>query len=489
MKKFLVIFLLSYLWFSISNAGLEEPGKNNFTCAKGALDGYKEAQDYKKKNPKDNTVVYSSCIDGIWSWNWEGGKKLKSLHKKSFKECTKNSKANGTGECFLFSINDKIVWEFSDTNLGSIELLKKAYTKKIGENFYPTEEEIKGARCIEGNCTDGKGTKEWSNGDKYTGEWKNGKINGLGTFKWSNGDKYTGEWKNGKTHGKGSMEWSSGDKYVGEWKDGFQVNPKKIQTKTVELENEKKEFRTRKKYIYKNIEVLKKIIKKDDPTNFIELKFIREGKNLRSPRGQASNSRCPCKDLFINFDAYIYHAYYKNADHKADSSASATKIEIVVNKDYKDSAKAKKHALKYAKLVGQLPAFLRDKGIKRIFIHPGKRRWTANSMTKEFVVYPSSNWYVPILSLIHEAAHISVDNKIIHHTKWKEAVVKDGKYITEYARANKYEDSAETVTFWVALRCSNISKGKKKRILKSIPNRIKFLDNMNFDTNPMICNK
>ena len=49
MKKFLVIFLLSYLWFSISNAGLEEPGKNNFTCAKGALDGYKEAQDYKKK--------------------------------------------------------------------------------------------------------------------------------------------------------------------------------------------------------------------------------------------------------------------------------------------------------------------------------------------------------------------------------------------------------------------------------------------------------
>ena len=29
MKKFLVIFLLSYLWFSISNAGLEEPGKNN----------------------------------------------------------------------------------------------------------------------------------------------------------------------------------------------------------------------------------------------------------------------------------------------------------------------------------------------------------------------------------------------------------------------------------------------------------------------------
>ena len=73
----------------------------------------------------------------------------------------------------------------------------------------------------------------------------------------------------------------------------------------------------------------------------------------------------------IYFDGYIYHAYYKNVDHKADTPNSVTKIEIVVNKDYKDSAKAKKHALKYAKLVGQLPAFLRDKGIKRIVIHPG----------------------------------------------------------------------------------------------------------------------
>ena len=276
------------------------------------------------------------------------------------------------------------------------------------------------------------------------------------------------------------MQWASGDEYVGVWKDGFRVK-KKIITK--------KELRTRKKYVFKNIEILKKIIKPDDPTNFIELKFIREGKNLRSPRGQPSNRKCPCKDLNINFDGYIYHAYYKNVDHKADTPNSVTKIEIVVNKDYKDSAKAKKQALKYSKLVGQLPAFLRDKGIKRIVIHPGKRRWVADRGSKEFVVYPSSDWYEPILSLIHEAAHITVDNKIIHHYKWKEAVATDGKYITEYARLNENEDSAETITFWVALRCSNISKGKKKRILKSIPNRIKFLDEMNFKTDPMVCEK
>ena len=38
------------------------------------------------------------------------------------------------------------------------------------------------AGCIEGNCTNGQGTKTWSNGDKYVGEFKDGKKNGQGTY-------------------------------------------------------------------------------------------------------------------------------------------------------------------------------------------------------------------------------------------------------------------------------------------------------------------
>ena len=117
MKKFLTLLALCLFWYDIGNAGLEQPGPgedNSISCIVGALDAYKEAQEYLIKNPKKNAVVYMSCSGGRWQWNWRAGKKLESIHKKSFKECTKHSNKAGTGECFLFSTNDKINWKLND---------------------------------------------------------------------------------------------------------------------------------------------------------------------------------------------------------------------------------------------------------------------------------------------------------------------------------------------------------------------------------------
>ena len=89
-------------------------------------------------------------------------------------------------------------------------------------------------------------TKTYSRG-VYTGELKNGKMNGKGMFKYNNGGVYKGEWKNGvrhrgiminkdgskydgefkndKYHGQGEYVYTSGQKYIGEFKfgksDGF----------------------------------------------------------------------------------------------------------------------------------------------------------------------------------------------------------------------------------------------------------------------------
>jgi len=43
--------------------------------------------------------------------------------------------------------------------------------------------------------------------------------NGQGTYIYPNGEKYEGDWKNGKYHGHGTYSWSNGNKYVGEFKD------------------------------------------------------------------------------------------------------------------------------------------------------------------------------------------------------------------------------------------------------------------------------
>ena len=69
----------------------------------------------------------------------------------------------------------------------------------------------------------------FSNGDRYEGEWKLGKLEhgewkcgqmeGKGTYYLVKGERYEGEWKDGKMDGKGTYFWTSGEKYEGEWKD------------------------------------------------------------------------------------------------------------------------------------------------------------------------------------------------------------------------------------------------------------------------------
>ena len=74
--------------------------------------------------------------------------------------------------------------------------------------------------CISGNCVNGTGNYTEANGNKYVGEWKDGKPHGKGTLTMANGSKYVGEYKDGQHHGQGIYTFPNGDKYVGEFKDG-----------------------------------------------------------------------------------------------------------------------------------------------------------------------------------------------------------------------------------------------------------------------------
>ena len=118
---------------------------------------------------------------------------------------------------------------------------------------------ISDQNCIYGDCENGYGGYAWDNGDKYEGDWKDGKMHGKGTFiynhslgelneeykhlkadfrdgkldwsgrpatlDWSGlGDRYEGEYKDGMKHGEGTYtycSYSDSDRreYSGEWKD------------------------------------------------------------------------------------------------------------------------------------------------------------------------------------------------------------------------------------------------------------------------------
>ena len=260
-----------------------------------------------------------------------------------------------------------------------------------------------------------------------------------------------------------------------------------------------------KKYIYKSLDDLKTIIKKEDPSDLKKLKFIRksENKEFFAMSGKPAGCNGCGKRKAYEYDAFVFHAIYN----------SGNKITFLVDTDFaKNLEKAEKYALIYSKSMGQIPLFLREgntkfdgeykdanlgvgtgteRGVKIIVIGKGNYRWWADFNQARFILYQQSKW-MGDLFLMHESAHLSIHGKITTNINWYPAVLADGKYITKYARTNRGEDVADTISFWVAVRCiKNFSEKKKNKILKAIPNRIKFLDNYvkknKLSTSPMVC--
>lgn len=78
------------------------------------------------------------------------------------------------------------------------------------EHTVKTENTLKKAECVSGNCVDGTGVMKFANGDLYVGDFKLGAPHGSGMIKYTNGDQFMGTFKYGKKHGIGELH--SGDK-------------------------------------------------------------------------------------------------------------------------------------------------------------------------------------------------------------------------------------------------------------------------------------
>jgi len=114
LKKTLLIILTLFLTTN-TFAGEKEPGF--FPIQLNILNDIKEnLKKIRQENLNKNILLYLSIDEeGGYAWYYDSYKKdIKDKdHKKTYKKCVKNSKKYRVGEdCYLFAVNEKIVWDF-----------------------------------------------------------------------------------------------------------------------------------------------------------------------------------------------------------------------------------------------------------------------------------------------------------------------------------------------------------------------------------------
>jgi len=227
----------------------------------------------------------------------------------------------------------------------------------------------------------------------------------------------------------------------------------------------------------------KNVIKDVDPTLFKTLTYAGQGIRKMFDRriGLYGSSR--------DVNAYLFNAEYEYEDHRYNQY-----IEIQVNPEFSQDV-ASSYAVQYAKLIGKLPIALRLY-VNTVWIHDGYKPFGGdiNYLLIHVTLGDKYNTDGTLEEiLIHEASHTSLDrykNDRKWKDAWKDAQEKDKKYISTYAAIEDggREDIAESFVayFAVTYRKDRISIDTYEKVIKTIPNRIKFFDSLNLDMYPYV---
>ena len=142
MKKLFLILtflIINVLFSGYAFAGVNEPGVTSIKgqCA-GAFKHYHKKHIKKSlkliKEKKTNFVLYASCDSGSYSYAYNKGKDLEKLHKKTYKKCMQYSKKNTGGkECYLYAVNEEIVWKYDQAKASAALETKIAEAKVLKE--------------------------------------------------------------------------------------------------------------------------------------------------------------------------------------------------------------------------------------------------------------------------------------------------------------------------------------------------------------------
>jgi hypothetical protein len=157
---------------------------------------------------KNGYGLYSWTDIGDYIGNWvndqmDGYGVYTADNDDVIKGIFRNGQLNGVGVT-----NTAGKWEQGIFSDGKVE---SAYT------FFSTN---KDTGCTAGDCQDKYGRYKWSNGDTFTGFFRNGNMY-IGTYSFANGHKYSGMFNNdNQYHGMGRFWFEDGTYYGGQWLNG-----------------------------------------------------------------------------------------------------------------------------------------------------------------------------------------------------------------------------------------------------------------------------
>lgn len=212
------------------------------------------------------------------------------------------------------------------------------------------------------------------------------------------------------------------------------------------------------------------IITASDPTSFIGLTY--QGKDQR----QMFDRRV---DDWVTLEAFLFDAEFNDG----------LSIEVQVNPEFTTVENAEEYAVKYAISIGQLPTALRV-GVETVWIHQGTELFGGGNNnilihTGQAVIYETDG--ILEETLVHEAAHSSLDQVHANASGWLTAQQNDPTVISRYARDNPIrEDIAESVLVYLAVdfRSHRLPDALQETIRQSIPHRLNYFRSLSLSLHP-----
>ncbi|MAO07620.1 MAG: hypothetical protein CL596_02785 [Alteromonas sp.] len=199
-----------------SGSNNNNPVSGNSDCVSGdCQNGWGK---YQYENGYYDGFWKNGKKDGYGMYKWDGlGKYIGNWE---------NDTMNGYG-VYIADNNDNIIGEYKNGQLNGLGITVTGNTWDQGYftngnitthyDFYSTGKET---GCTAGDCENKYGRFKWSNGDSFTGFFKNGKLY-MGTYTFASGDKYSGMFNsNNQFHGTGRFFFADDSYYGGNWVNG-----------------------------------------------------------------------------------------------------------------------------------------------------------------------------------------------------------------------------------------------------------------------------